>query len=62
MNLCSSNLMPQSTTCDQNYIPSVKKLLLRRNKNGEYQVKENGKGKWIKADYDPETGIVKFTA
>lgn len=61
MNLCNSNLIPVSTTCDHNYKPYTKKILLRRNKNGEYQVKEDGNNEWVKADYDPKTGIVKFT-
>ena len=46
--------------CD--YVPpSVKNIVVRKTKKGEYQVRINGKGKWYHTDYDKETQKLIFS-
>lgn len=42
--------------------PNVKTLLIRRNKKGKLQIKVNGVGRWIEAEFNEVTRMLKYTA
>lgn len=44
-----------------NYVPPTITHVLVRKKADKWQVKVNGKGKWIPADYNTETQKIYFT-
>lgn len=61
MNQCSQNILPKSFECD--YIPPlIKTITARKLKSGQWQVKLNGKGKWINAIFNSENNTLEFTA
>lgn len=43
-----------------NFQPTIKKLIMRVKKNGQVQIKINGKGKWIDAEYNEERKTVTY--
>jgi len=43
-------------------MPVTKKILLRKRKDGQMQIKINGRGKWINADYNAETKTISYLA
>lgn len=61
-NLCSPVISIKAYSCDFNYMPVTKKILLRKRKDGQMQIKINGRGKWINADYNAETKTISYLA
>ncbi len=61
MRTCNDIVLPPNITCDCNYVrPETKSIWVRKKKNGQVQVKLNGKGKWINAVLDGNT--LKYSA
>ena len=59
---CAEIKLPENITCDCNYVrPTTAKLWIRKKKNGQVQVKINGKGKWINAEWDG-TNLIRYFA